>query len=249
MIKALDPAGNPVLGWQGVRGIDYRCPACHELTTLKQGRIVIEHFAHQPGSACAYGTGESLRHMEMKAQVGKLFRGLSIDYEVCLIPERRADVVVGRFVVECQESAISIEEWDARTAHYNAAGYAILWVWDISRLGVKQAAGKTFSQVLFQLEDGEGWSREVRVPAVVRHCHKHSYGKVYALDSTGSIQSCHIEAGYDRDNEWTGSVWTPKTLKLLSFHKTPQVPRRYKGTDGEDLISLSEGIWWKKAKP
>jgi hypothetical protein len=61
--------------------------------------------------------------------------GGSVDYEVKLIPNRRADLVIdGKIVVECQVSPISDKDWWQRTADYTAAGYPVIWIWNHARL-------------------------------------------------------------------------------------------------------------------
>jgi hypothetical protein len=250
MVKALDRLNWPVLGWEAERGAEYFCPACQEGVVQKSGPLVTPHFAHQAGSGCAWGTGESERHHEMKAQLGKLFAGRGVDYEVPLVPGRRADVVLReRFVIECQESAISVTEWTARMADYSAAGCYVLWVWDVGRL-VKAARGQTFQGLLDLVQDEAfGFIKEIRIPAEVRHCHRQSFGKVYVLDKAGVLRSCHLRPATARVNEggpaWDESSYTPRTLKRLMLHDPPLRLGLYRGVGNEMLIHLGEGVWWK----
>jgi hypothetical protein len=81
----------------------------------------------------------------MKMQAGELMHRLNsdapIDYEVRFGADRRADVVAGTVVVECQASDLSTSEWRERTRFYNDNGYAVLWLWHVSRLESRSLAG------------------------------------------------------------------------------------------------------------
>lgn len=144
-----------VLASDAGRGECHACPECGDEVVLKSGRLVTAHFAHSPGAACAYGSGESEVHRAMKTALLGYFAG--VELEVSLVPGRRADAVVtasdgAKFVVECQASSISIDEWEARTADYNRAGYAVWWLWHRDRLS-----------------DVGGYADERRFPAEMLH--------------------------------------------------------------------------------
>jgi hypothetical protein len=115
----------------------YRCPECKLPVILKRGRVHIAHFAHQPGSLCAYGEGESESHRQMKMSLFEMFA--SVELEVSVVAGRRADAVVSseegtRFVVEFQASSISVEEWEERTRDYASGAVPVLWVWHVDLL-------------------------------------------------------------------------------------------------------------------
>lgn len=80
------------------RGPEYRCPKCSGIVILKQGRKVIEHFAHKPPTDCSWATGETRAHLEAKAlvQAALTGRGLKaeVEFVVNTLPgDRRADVM------------------------------------------------------------------------------------------------------------------------------------------------------------
>ena len=112
MLIALNTTATRVSAEDATRGDYYRCPACQDDVTLKQGAHVIWHFAHRAGSSCRHGDGESLRHLEMKAKVGNrlIARDLNVDYEVRIEHGKRHritdllinDPAVGVDVIECQ---------------------------------------------------------------------------------------------------------------------------------------------------
>jgi competence protein CoiA len=108
------------------------------LVILKQGRIKIAHFAHKPPTDCAWAVGETLAHLKAKQWMadGLRARGYSnVALEVVIggDPYRRADVVVTdsknkRLALELQHTSISLDEIEARAAHYACNGIAQLWV-------------------------------------------------------------------------------------------------------------------------
>jgi hypothetical protein len=253
---ALDGEGQETEGRRAERGRPYFCPGCCEGVVFKRGTVVVPHFAHRPDSPCSWGVGESIRHHQMKYQVGDLFARLGIRFEQGVIPDRRADVVVGgRMVVECQESAISLEEWEARTSEYNRAGYPVLWVWDIGRV-ISWARGKTFGWLIAETAARERQWRElglfgadeVRVPVEIRECQRRAFGLVYVLDAGGELRSCHMRRAAEResdggpDGSWTG--YRPKTLRIPGFQPTPLRPEAYSGPQGHRLVRMGEGAWW-----
>lgn len=135
MLVALDPVGISLMAWEAERGVDHRCPACGEAVTLKQGRKVIEHFAHQPGAACA-NAGETRQHLEMKYA---LYRAIyrpgapepcEIEHQ---IGERRADVWVPlkdglKLAIECQHSAAPAGAVKQKVIDYAALAVNTLYV-------------------------------------------------------------------------------------------------------------------------
>lgn len=193
---------------------------------LKAGRVVIKHFAHFPNSNCSLAVGESPRHMQMKEQIGKLFPGA--EYEVKLTPDSRADVVISNgIVVECQASAISIENWEARTKLYNQAGFPVMWMWDINRLGNAR-------------ED-----TSLRVPAEIRHCHDIGNASINVLTLKGELYGCHLQLVESRSSEWIDenqeehySDYQPKTLRYSHFYRTDMQPEPICTKDGLILVGL-----------
>jgi competence protein CoiA len=120
------------------RGLIYTCPNCDSVVILKQGRKVIWHFAHKPPVDCAWGTGETIHHLEAKKLICDAFiaRGLRAELEYVvpeLMGDRRADVMVwspegSQVAIELQHSSIPIGEIEARAASYARAGIAQVWI-------------------------------------------------------------------------------------------------------------------------
>ena len=132
MLIALNATATRVSAEDATRGDRYRGPACLDCVTLKQGEHVIWHFAHRAGSSCRHGDGESLRHLEMKAKVGRRLAAcdLTVDYEVRIEHGKRHriadllinDPAVGAYVIECQVSPMDGREYAARMPFSTEAG-------------------------------------------------------------------------------------------------------------------------------
>lgn len=240
MLKAIDAAGVGVLAEDACRGEAYTCPECGEALILKQGPIVVAHFAHRPPVTCPYSVGESGRHLAMKRQVGRLFTKLLVDYEVKLLPDRRADVLVARrIVVECQVSPLSADEWTARTEAYNRAGHPVLWVWDLCRIGWGRERPALFDDL---------GQREVRVPVEMLLCHRKSYGRLYVMDLANELRAVHLQPAAPRLRYFAtdpDDTYRPRRLRLPLTHPIGRCLRAFSGPSGERLVELGEGVWWK----
>jgi hypothetical protein len=240
MLTSRDANGSILLAEDANRDDEHWCPECLNSVILKRGTIVTPHFAHKVESNCSMSAGESLRHLEMKRQIGRLFEKSplfpSVFYEVKFGPTRRADVVIpDEIVVECQASPISIPEVIARTLDYNEAGHAVLWVFDENRIPQGYA---------YDAWAGHRMAREVRIPAEIRFIHQAAYGHLYILNRDGELLACHLGHANSRDTDF-GS-YTPKTLRWVSFHKAGKVPISFDASVHDlRLAKMSEGVWWK----
>lgn len=253
MLIAASTDGTEVLSIEGIRGQDYYCPACKSKVVLRSGAIRYPHFSHLPNSHCHWAKGESPRHREMKIQLGALFKKQPVEYERFIFPDLRADLLVARkFVVECQASALGLEDWENRTLRYNSKGFHVLWVWDTQRVFGKYGRD---SSPIPPLGSGDRvcLDREIRPCAEVRYCHQFSFGRIYVLDHHGNIYSCHLDAVEPRESEWfeeggvpCSALHYPKTLKKAQFHKIGNHLTPFVGPKGHRLVQLGEGCWWKK---
>jgi hypothetical protein len=231
MFVALDPNENRIGAWEADRG-PFACPACRGSVVLKRGAIVAAHFAHRPDAVCAVATGESERHHAMKWRMASLLGFDDVRFEVAFAPERRADLVMDRCVIECQASPISVVEWEARTRFYNERKHYVLWVWDESRLGQEN-----------------DWL-EQRIPAEIRHCHRMSWGHVALLYDDGDLYDAHFYA-VSRASEFMGEVFdrTLKATKLVErrWIERPSI-RRMTGPEGHILGDLGQRAWWRATR-
>ncbi len=235
MLVARDDQGRQVLAWQARAGADWRshdrihfCPECGEPVFIKHCVEKITHFSHYPNSSCSYGAGEGPRHVLMKAAVmdeAKDFEG--VRFEEPVVPGRRTDVVIppARVVVECQASAMSPDEWRARTRDYSAAGWSVLWVWDTARI---VAGGVSYQDCVCLLAE---------IPKEIRLCHKACYGQVTALcPDSGRWYSVHID-------------YLRRGVRCIMYEPLGEDKKMIKETnlDGLRLVNLARP-WWTRGR-
>jgi competence CoiA-like predicted nuclease len=220
VLVAEDRTGSQVLAWRvsALSEREHYCPECRDPVFVKDGPVKIAHFSHYPNSTCSYGTGEGVRHVELKAAVMRAFEEFDgVRFEVCVIPGRRADVFVPepRLVVECQASPLNFYEWGARTADYSDAGYWVLWVWDTARVARAYNAEE------------------------MRHCHRVCYGQLTACDpETDEWYSVHFNKtnAFGKDVKWR--------FRKPEFHPIPDEPELItKENEGMRVVNLMRP-WW-----
>ena len=137
MLSAFNEQGDLVIAWDSNRDQGpFSCPECKRGVTLKKGQFIIHHFAHNPGSNCSYGTGESWEHWQAKyemyhallshPQVSELQVELPLGSVRPDISFRwNGEVAVA---VELQRSTIPHADVSRRTSHYEEKGIAVLWI-------------------------------------------------------------------------------------------------------------------------
>ena len=143
---------------------EYFCPECGQKTRLKAGAMKINHFAHLPNSTCPNKTKESIAHLEGKRLLYDLLRHSKWE-DVSLetpFPEigRRADVSAKSTddqgtvtcVFEIQNSGMSVEEVDQRTADYNSIGVHVVWIPVFQSFDIEDDCWYTDSQKAFSDE-------------------------------------------------------------------------------------------------
>src|SRR5260370_25796231 len=127
MLSAYNQQGTLVIAWDVIREQGtFFCPECTKPVVVKKGSFNIHHFAHQPFSACSYGTGESKEHRQAKYQIYEALRQYPAVTKLAVerpLGEVRPDVSFcweGRDYVgiEVQISATSPEEIARRTSIY-----------------------------------------------------------------------------------------------------------------------------------
>ena len=138
MLVAHQHDGVPIEAFGAVKGVEFRCPGCKERVILKQGHIVVHHFAHYPDSRCSFGTGETLAHLHAKYVMVTSLRQRGWRAEVEYVPEgnpgRCIDVITWPphlrrgLVIEFQHTPIDPETIFKRADDYAELGYAQVWV-------------------------------------------------------------------------------------------------------------------------
>lgn len=124
--------------FESSKGLKYYCPNCRAEVILKQGRIVIHHFAHKPPTDCTWASGETREHLLSKTVIRDAFRvrGYQADFEVPVLSaggDRRADVLVTnekgkRVAIEVQHTPLLYDAIERRTKAYIDCGVPVMWV-------------------------------------------------------------------------------------------------------------------------
>lgn len=137
MLIALDEKNQKVLAEHAAKNQYYRCPSCKDPLILKQGEIVITHFAHYPKKRCSsFSEGESPNHIEGKKI---LYKWLSRYYPTVelegFLPQiqQRPDLYFenerkDKICVEFQCSKLSRDEMLERTLTYHRHNYTVWWI-------------------------------------------------------------------------------------------------------------------------
>jgi len=126
---AIDKDGKRTIAYSANKGDDYLCPICRGCVILRQGDINVPHFAHR-SSECAdtWHYDMSEWHYSMQKRFPEDQREIVVKY---MGKTHRADILLGKQIVEFQHSAISMEEIAERNHFFNEAGYSVAWVFDV----------------------------------------------------------------------------------------------------------------------
>jgi competence protein CoiA len=133
-IRASD--GRKVGAWEAEKGErPFECFCCRRVVTLRKGRVVAPHFAHQPPVVCEYGAGESEEHRRCKLA---LYDALARDprAEKCELerdlgtvrPDVSAYVRGVPVAFEVQLSNLPLEKIIYRTSEYFRKKINVLWL-------------------------------------------------------------------------------------------------------------------------
>lgn len=138
MLTAVDISGNKHY-IENVNSNDQLfCPICQQkLMQKRKGEKRRPHFAHFGLKDAHYvpctdrwGYDKTEWHYDWQLQFPLE------NYEVVIEAEGKkhiADVLINGFVIEFQHSSISFEEFQERNAFYQAAGYQVIWVFDLQK--------------------------------------------------------------------------------------------------------------------
>ena len=128
MVTAHDENGNNVNIEDAEKGHSYYCPVCGGQLIVKQGEIRDWHFAHVSGECeDSWNYDMSEWHLAWQEKFPKECREITITHNG---EKHRADVLVGKTVVEFQHSPMSCWEFRERNRFYTKAGYKIVWIFD-----------------------------------------------------------------------------------------------------------------------
>lgn len=115
--------------------LEYFCPVCGAPLVTKKGEVRRHHFAHRPSHHCSdtwQGTyTDSEWHFGWQERYPRENRERTLELDQV---RHRADIIVGRTVVEFQRSQLSPQSFNERNDFYGSLGYKVLWVYDLRDL-------------------------------------------------------------------------------------------------------------------
>lgn len=131
MLYALDDNKNRVDAYDANKDDTYYCPICGGEVRPKQGEFNSWHFAHIVSCKDVWSYDMSEWHREWQEKYPVENREVVITSKGV---SHRADVVLGKYVIEFQHSPLSALEFMERNRFYTRAGYKIVWLFDVRHL-------------------------------------------------------------------------------------------------------------------
>lgn len=115
----------------------YYCPSCGVPLVVKKGDIRHHHFAHSAHCPCKDSWERNKEYDTSSWHIGwqSLFPQKNQEITLSLgETKHRADVIIGKTVVEFQHSLLPASKFDDRNNFYFNLGYKVVWLFDISAL-------------------------------------------------------------------------------------------------------------------
>lgn len=132
MLIALDDNQNRIFIDDAVLKREYYCPSCGSPLLQRKGRVRKHHFSHQPNYIC---TDSWEREYDMSAWHYEWQNRFPENNQEVLLAwgdtKHRADVLIGRTVIEFQHSSMSSTQFNNRNNFYQSLGYKVIWVFDM----------------------------------------------------------------------------------------------------------------------
>lgn len=229
------------------KGLPYSCPNCKTEVVLKQGRIVIHHFAHKPPTDCSWATGETREHLLAKTVIRDAFRARNYqaEYEVEVLSgagDRRADVLLTnsngtRVAIEIQHTPILYDAIERRTNGYAAAKVPVIWLGILSPKMKESAITSNGALVIEQyvIRPWEKWA------------HAYYFKELWYIDPTD--QTLWQGKFYDYDIKVAHSSWYNEYGEEQSVGGYSRVSKKWKTLTLTGPMPLSKvGIGIKSRK-
>ena len=116
---------------------EYYCPYCGATLIVRKGDIRHHHFAHKSNHECSDSWSrngyydDSSWHNDWQSRFPKENQEIRLNLGQTA---HRADVMIGRSVIEFQHSVMSPDKFDDRNNFYLNLGYKVIWLFDLSEL-------------------------------------------------------------------------------------------------------------------
>ncbi len=172
----------------------FSCPGCQQEVRLRQGQVMLPHFAHVSKDKCHYfSENESVEHLSLKAALyDVLCRSEKVQVEASL-PKigQIADLLVNdQLALEVQCSSLSQERLRQRTKAYRLHGYQVLWLLG-KKLWLKKRLSPLQKQLMYYSENYGFYLWELDLEKEVLRIkyliHEDLHGGVHYLQETFSF--------------------------------------------------------------
>jgi len=108
----------------------YFCVRCGREVTISKKKFGIKSYAHSRGQSCLTDKNPfSDWHDKWKEKFPAEFREIPASNSSG--DSRRADVLMGGYVLEFQSSRMASKEFDARNKFWTGLGYKIIWIFNL----------------------------------------------------------------------------------------------------------------------
>ena len=248
MITALNENKEIIHADKAIRGENYYCPRCEAPLIFKNGQYRISHFAHK-ADGCGFGSGESLRHQELKLKSKELiecaFENSDLELEFSQAESRIGDkfadyhfkVKDGLEVAVEIADGLSGDDIKEKTEYYSSRGVYTLWLYDY----------RQFRRALLH-------NREFRVRKPMKSLHTMGYGHINSIDNDG-FASIHFNTVYRYSSY--GVRYPLKDTKTLEgivgdyfYPYTYKPNEKYNSLNDRDVYLVSvvgtHNLFWKK---
>ncbi|MGL4663187.1 MAG: competence protein CoiA family protein [Culicoidibacterales bacterium] len=131
MFYAKNEVGEYVFASENVLNLPLYCPDCQEQVKMRKSKNGRYFFVHR--KRCSKSGGESDFHQYWKMYIAKELGSYGARQEVSVSANRRADILVGKTVIEIQFSIICQSVLEERICDYIDLGLKQYWIFKLPR--------------------------------------------------------------------------------------------------------------------
>lgn len=131
MQVGIDELKNRVHISKASKDMNYYCPFCGASLQVRRGERKSEHFAHRRNEACSDSWSREYDMSDWHTDWQNRFPAINQEIKLTLgSVTHRADVMVGRTIIEFQHSRMNAEQFSNRNNFYMNFGNKVVWLFD-----------------------------------------------------------------------------------------------------------------------
>ncbi|MBQ3411904.1 MAG: UvrD-helicase domain-containing protein [Oscillospiraceae bacterium] len=131
MQVGIDELKNRVHISKASKDMNYYCPFCGASLQVRRGERNSEHFAHRRNEACNDSWSREYDMSDWHTDWQNRFPAINQEIKLTLgSVTHRADVMVGRTIIEFQHSRMNAEQFSNRNNFYMNFGNKVIWLFD-----------------------------------------------------------------------------------------------------------------------